>query len=395
MQARSIWRSSEVYEVKTRILTTIAEAENAYGHEGCVRFCLTKIDELQSMVGDQPRLEILIYIIELLKLQGNKKTLTDQQIRQLLKIADTVAKVQGINNNRSRLSFLLGELQIAYAHLLKLDGQHWASTWSHYLSFYDSKGALNKDKGFQTYMLALQSMRLGHIENAISYLESSLDGLDELDSISAILSLAKCYRIIGKLDEAKKALDRCSPESLEEDFHAAWIWEKTIITYLQDWNIRPILKLIRRGNSHYKSQYIIEGTLLCLLSKEKSHIPKLPKIRNLQRHKHLRSSKNDFFFQAAAVIQDCYDYEIPLRNRLVALGEQLGKTNKIVSIDKEMLIWGCAIRWLNRSKAFDFLALCMKEYNQKSLMISNGTNKDVYNFNMELNQELVLPDASE
>jgi len=85
-----------------------------------------------------------------------------------------------------------------------------------------------------------------------------------------------------------------------------------------------------------------------------------------------------FFFTCVQTIERCYDYSIPYIRRLEALGRLLTELNKLPTIDKELLVWAAAVRWLSRSKARSLAALVLSEYHALSLRLSKGKMVDVF-----------------
>src|SRR5262249_47925061 len=82
------------------------------------------------------------------------------------------------------------------------------------------------------------------------------------------------------------------------------------------------------------------------------------------------------FYRSALVLQRCYDSKRSMTWRLSRLGEMLDRVDKLGTIDKEVLVWAAATRWLLRNKAFRFASLTLAEYVSTSLRLSSGRNDD-------------------
>jgi hypothetical protein len=79
----------------------------------------------------------------------------------------------------------------------------------------------------------------------------------------------------------------------------------------------------------------------------------------------------------AATLDRCYDSTIHINERLDQLGNTLAMVRKLVTVDKELLAWAAAVRWLKRARALDFASLAWAEYASLSMRLSGGAARDV------------------
>ena len=66
------------------------------------------------------------------------------------------------------------------------------------------------------------------------------------------------------------------------------------------------------------------------------------------------------------------------------------KPRLVLVIDKELLTWAAAARWLARSKAHDFAILAINEYRALSLRLSNGECMDVLGVANDLMERVLV-----
>ena len=99
---------------------------------------------------------------------------------------------------------------------------------------------------------------------------------------------------------------------------------------------------------------------------------------------HYKAKEYGYFYNCADTIDKCYDYQIPYILRIKMIGKILPQVRKVVSMDKELLVWAASARWLSRSKAFSLAAMALSEYRALSLRLSQGAQQDVLNIMGEL-----------
>ena len=168
------------------------------------------------------------------------------------------------------------------------------------------------------------------------------------------------------------------------------IWELTLLELLQSHDLNPMLKLIKKGSEHYRTSYIIEASLWALVMPSKQWLSRIPILENLKRRKDLQLEKSDPFFLMAKTLQQCYDYDIPLVHRIRNLGQRLSEIRRLVNIDKEVLVWAAASRWLIRARCESLARLTLSEYRARSWTLSDGQSDDIFNLNLSQSE----PDPS-
>ena len=107
-------------------------------------------------------------------------------------------------------------------------------------------------------------------------------------------------------------------------------------------------------------------------------------MQTIARKKDLRPRDLGFFLTAVLEFEKCQDSVIPFVIRLKNLGGILGQTNKFVSIDRELLFYVAATRWLAKNHSHDLAEATLCEYQGLSLKLSNGKSQDTLNIASDL-----------
>ena len=82
------------------------------------------------------------------------------------------------------------------------------------------------------------------------------------------------------------------------------------------------------------------------------------------------------FFEFATELERCQDSQYPLELRLQRLGRSLTRLDSMVSLDKELLAWAAAARWLSRVHAFGLASLAASEYMALMFRLTLGDCQD-------------------
>ena len=137
-----------------------------------------------------------------------------------------------------------------------------------------------------------------------------------------------------------------------------------------------MISATQRGGSHFSSSYLIETALWAMGMASRQWLERMPRLSSLARNTTLNLRAAGRAYQCARVLQDGYDFEIPLAIRLNALGNELAEAHSLVAIDKELLVWAAAARWLARSKAVGLADLAWRQYGELSRRLTSGRSDD-------------------
>jgi hypothetical protein len=138
-----------------------------------------------------------------------------------------------------------------------------------------------------------------------------------------------------------------------------------------------MLRAIQPKGTHRHAGYMIEAFLWAKSVASRSDWTKMPSMRTLARYRDLEPANTGFFLEAARVIEDCYDDDASIELRLRRLGDVLTRVRELVTVDKELLVWAAATRWLARINFFPVAALALGEYEALSMRLSHWQHPDV------------------
>lgn len=122
---------------------------------------------------------------------------------------------------------------------------------------------------------------------------------------------------------------------------------------------------------------------------------KVPKASSIARNKSLNPKSLGVFFDVAKDFQKCLDDDYPLEKRFQMMGDLLDKARQMLTIDRELLVWVCATRWLARNHAYSFAKLCLHQYKTMSNTASSGATDDVLNICSDLFEKNWFVDAKD
>ena len=97
----------------------------------------------------------------------------------------------------------------------------------------------------------------------------------------------------------------------------------------------------------------------------------------LKKHKGGQVNYLGPFTDFLVVLEEAYDPEIPLTRRVQQLGESLQETHKFLTVDRELLAWAAAARFLLRKRTYELATFALRRYEGLSLALSDGALKDV------------------
>src|SRR5262249_45566790 len=103
----------------------------------------------------------------------------------------------------------------------------------------------------------------------------------------------------------------------------------------------------------------------------------LPRIDAMARARAWKVKEHGALLKAARTLERAYDAAIPFLTRLDEVGRALATTARLVSVDKELLVWAAGARWLYRNGNFAAARLVEGEYAALSRRLSDGASADV------------------
>ena len=372
------WTEKQITIEKAVIKAELDQVSDLKGHKQRLRHALQQVKVLEEDDTPVGRLRLYIYIMSALVQHQRQPGLTMTQIDLLVAMAHALLQTQGIRPSVSKLSFLYGELHQARSLIHRRDGEQWLSAWEQQLAEFLSRNAPSGGAGFGALALGNRSLRLGNAAVAFhEFLAAEAAGLEDAQRFHALIGRMRALRLGGYPEHAARfaneiASDAAAPEAMRLEAQ----WEKLCADVTLTADLAPMTAAVRRGGSHYTGSYIVECYLWCAAAKKKEWVERLPKMRTLARNATIRPRRLGFYFEAALVLEDCYDTDIPLVIRLKKLGDIMARVKGFVNIDKEILVAAVAGRWLARIHSFPLAVLVLKEYEALCLRLSDGRVSD-------------------
>jgi hypothetical protein len=285
--------------------------------------------------------------------------------------------LNAISLNGSKLSHLHGDLMNLDGQYARLQGEHWRAYW---LSALAERYSSDDERKSSTALLAHANrlFRIGHIDRAIHSYQDLINRLKEHAIIGRVfVEIVRAYRLSGQGDEALNWIQR----GVDSQIGAAEInelgFEKICIEATKSGKFRPLLLSVKKSQPHHAPSFIIESVLWAYAHRDEELRDETYSIKSQYRNWNLKSLGEKQFFNSALAIVDMYDRQMPLELRLDNLGSALANANRLLTIDKELLLMVAAARSLAKARLWEMAITSLNEYVAKSRMLSSGRSNDV------------------
>ena len=231
-------------------------------------------------------------------------------------------------------------------------------------------------------VLANRNLRLGHAATAAEQTRIALDSpLEPSHREQCMVVRVQALWLSGNRAGAADALDQLENKSgLSLPTQKEARWQRMVLDLIASGDPKPMLKAIRSGERFHAAGYIIECCLWAFVLPSRRHLARLPSTAYLRRNSGMRAVKQGAFFRCAETLQQAYDVAIPLTTRIRMLEARLAERTRLVTIDKELLLWAGALRWLLRTHAEQTARFVQLEYEALCLRLSRGGSRDVLGF---------------
>jgi hypothetical protein len=140
--------------------------------------------------------------------------------------------------------------------------------------------------------------------------------------------------------------------------------------------LTPMVKAIKKGGTHSGSIFVMEAALWFKSVEKRDWLTRGHKTKSLVRRQQDRPDTSSQFYKSCAALEDSYNSKIPLPIRLDQLGRVLANSHLLLTMDKELLVWASAARFLARVSALGLASLALQEYVSLSIRLSSGRSKD-------------------
>jgi hypothetical protein len=379
IKAGDYWTEAEINASKQRIKEELDQRQNQGGPEARQQLILDRLKHYEASEKPEELLDLFIYLVSALVHHSRYPYLTPSRYERLLEHARTILQSQGIREGRSRVSFLHGELHFIQSQIERQEGRHWTAAWHQFMGYHATRGEPPGGEGFQQLALGNRAMRLGHTRLARRYLETAEGLLTGVLLERCRLSLLICLRLLGDKNAVMDRLIQLKNEpGVSEETRRELDWEKALHDFTETQDLVPLLILTKKGHPCYQTSYLVELSLLAMSTSSRQWLDRVPKLENLRRRKDLEVPRQDLCLGLAKTLQEAYDVERPLNQRLQRVGESLNAAQGLFNVEKELLYWAASARWLLRCRSEDLAALAQAEYESRCLLASDGKTRDIF-----------------
>lgn len=379
-----IWKQVHIDSARTRIRT---ELDGVPDQADRLELILKRIAATESRLTSASRLERYIYSISALVHDVRVGGLTERQTEKLVKLCFALLQAQGLDEEASRLPYLFSDVHTVHSQILRKNGEHWFSAWELSMAGRGSSEVASGDLGFTELLMANRTLRLGYGELAVQYANTVLKLITERKSGTldlrwrAQLVLMTSYRLMGNHAAAlQHIVEALKWDDLPDPVRHEFKWNRFCVEAIQTQDLSALEVALKRQSPYHTPAYLLEFALWCYATPTKKWLALAPPLHALFRRKNGAVDRKDPLFLCASRIQECYDGVRPLKSRMTALGQVLSTAKQIIGIDREILVWAAADRWLTRVRARDLAGLVRAQYEQLSLTASGGLHRDVYHF---------------
>lgn len=385
---KSTWQIKQIEKAKLQVKNELDNAFRVGGVKARFARIMAGIRQNEGAFNPDQLLLLFIYIVSALVHHARYEGLSQSQISRLINLAYTVLQIQGIQPETSSLSFLYGELHLALSQIYRLEGKNWTAAWEQQLSYMLSRRNPPGGEAFQLLSQGMCSLRLGHAVNAYAKFDlADNDTMSAGNLEKAKIGKIRALRLSGHYDKAKNFIRLVK---LDNRFSKAGMreiaWEQLCLEASITNDLTEIISSVQRKGQHYEAVYIVEAFLWARAVSKRHWCDRLPKMQTIARKKDLGARDLGFFLKAATAFEECNEKIIPFVTRLKKLGVLLEKTHLFSSIDRELLFYLAAARWLARNRLPTLATLALWEYKGLSLKLSDGRSADVLNLAKDLLQ---------
>ncbi len=371
------WTRPKTLQIKKAVKAELDQVLAGGTPKQRLSLALKRVAELEDDATPQGQLRRFVYVISSLVHHAKDGGLSRSQVKRAKDLALTLLRANGVLPGASRLDFLYGELHLVLSQIYRKFGLQWQAAWEHQQALHRSRRSAGPNAGFEALGMGNRALRLGHVTLALGeFRRADAQELSPKDLEKVRLGIAKTLRLSGDFAAAKAALAELGRLELSEEARLECEWEGFCITATVEKNLAPMVRAVRRQGSHRHGIYVLEASLWTKAAEQREWQDQVLSVKSMAKHQGLKPQRYGFFYAAARELDACYDLEIPLPLRIEGLGDVLAQTSKLTTVDKELLVWGAAARFLARSHAVSHAALALSEYVSLSLKLTGGRTSD-------------------
>jgi len=332
----------------------------------------------QDDLSAQGMMRTFILIMICLSEHRLQSRLTDREVKQFTELAHNILRLNKIRPVASQISFLYGDLHATLSQIMRREGRQSESAWEQLMSNYLGAGDSSRGIYFFHSAQGFRALRLGYGHVAINKFRLVMNST-EADSalrVRAALGLMICARLNLDDELASNANTALLSLRLSEEESQEVAWEKLSFQAARNCNLDEMVTHVVRSKSTLPIVYQVEAKLWTLTTRDRKWIDRLPKVSSMLARPEVGVSARDAFYGWAKTFEQLLDSDIPFMERLRIAGDLWSDSDRIISLDKQILALACLGRWLARNRSYDFAALVLGKLRLLSVGISSGKNDD-------------------
>lgn len=370
------WNEQQVNTAKARIKATIEAQPDL---DARLHMILQQVMGTSTKTSPEIRLDRYVWAIYALIHHQSYGGLSQRQIDHVSDLAELLILAQGTTAQNTRLPQLFSDLYSMRSSIFKKEGRHWIAAWE----LIKGGRLLDEKKPLQLSRFQLNAsrglLRLGSPSICLTFLDAAAaTATDPMLRLQMVLTKVMAFRLSMKLEAAKELIQKHLTLDIAPAFRLEFEWHLACIEVQESQQLSSMLNLIKSGRPHGITEYVLEAILWGLVTKSKQWIPLLPPAHALARRKNMELNSKDPLFRCVMVIQQCYNGDNALKVRLQDLGRALEESQQIIGIDREILVWLAAIRWLERIKADTYADLAKLKYTSLVDLVSDGRKERLF-----------------
>lgn len=343
---------------------TVAELVAFHAPDGSaqtrLRYVFTQIDALRGHRSALKQLQLLVFALHALGIHVTAGGLGERTVAGLLKIADDLTRLHGIDPSTSRLGGIVAKLYAVRSALAVRDGLSFDAMWHAAVAqhFLDSRAPVVAQEAITRSLAAL---RMGAADHALSLLAAASG------EAAAVPLRATALRWLGRMEEARAAVAPLGP----------WSWPVLFLDAAASGNPSRLARALNKHGALYEATYALEAFLYIKASSSSKSLDEFPKIATLAKDRKLGIKRSQPLARCALALETCYDTTLPLVQRILTLKAALDCVPSVATLDQEMLVLAAAARWLARVRAQELASVLLRRYRAHSLTVSLGAHADV------------------
>ncbi len=370
----TIWQKQKIFSEQ---ITVKKEIDAIHNNTDRLDHILNQIIQLQPHNDPLSQLRRYIYVVSALVHHRKAGGLTGPQIKRLSKLGQAILATQRIVPTSSKLSFLYGDLHLAVGNIYRLSGHHWKAAWAHHLGHFLSRRDPTGGAGFQKVILGSMALRMGHVAYALDQFNQAEHlGLDNSTLSKMTIQKIKAYRLSHQYEFGDQLCQKLLSSHTTTEIRTEVDWENMCMGVQKTGNVSPLIESLLRDKALRESSYLLESFLWMRSTMTRKFMNRFPSVSNLCQRLKVQVHKRGPLYEMVQVLERCYDTKIALTSRLNALGNTIAESASIDTIDKELLLWASAIRFLARTKQNEIGQLVLQHYQTLCMKLTGGLATD-------------------